>query len=110
MPLCIFLEYRLVWVQTGLKEEVAAKTAAISLLEETVASLESTLEEKTEEWQAALEYLEDSYKSDKVRLEEQLSALSAEKVLSIPAGLLWWGLMFTAASFSQWTSKLSTDS
>ena len=62
------------WLQTELNEEAAAQTAAILLLEETVTSLESTLEEKMEEWQAALEYLEDSYKSDKVRLKEQLSA------------------------------------
>lgn len=66
-----------------LKAELKEAAAAITLLEETVASLESTLEEKTEEWQAALEYLEDACKNDKARLEEQLSALSAEKVPSI---------------------------
>ena len=76
----VMLKHRPVWLQAELKEELAAKTAAISLLESTVTSLESDLEEKTEEWQGTLGFLEDSYKDDRVRLEAQLAARTAEKV------------------------------
>ena len=79
----VMLKHRPVWLQAELKEELAAKTAAISLLESTVTSLESDLEEKTEEWQGALENLEALFKSDKARLKVQLAALTAEKVCTI---------------------------
>ena len=94
------------WPQTELKAEVAVKTAAISLLEETVTSLESTLQENMGEWQAAFEYLDDSYKNDKVRLEEQLLALTTEKVLSILRAFEV-GLDVKGYSFLQWLSDLS---
>ena len=71
------------WPQNELKEEVAAKTAAIALLEKTVTDMESTLQENMEVWQAAFDHLEDSYKGDTARLEAQLAALTAETVLSI---------------------------
>ena len=70
----------MVWLQAELKEELAAKTAANSLLETIVTSLESDLQEKTEVWQGAFENLGELFKIEKARLEDQLAALTAEKV------------------------------
>ena len=51
-----------------------------------MASLESSLEKQAEERQGALDSLEASFQNDKARLEEQLAALTAEKVhLLLPA-------------------------
>ena len=61
---------------------MAAKAAAISRLEATVADHEASLEEQAEERQEALDSLEASLQNDKARLEEQLAALTAEKVFS----------------------------
>ena len=46
-------------------------------------SLESDLQEKTEEWQGTQGHLEELYRIDKASLESQLAAVTAEKVLSI---------------------------
>ena len=46
-------------------------------------SLDLSLTERTEELQGALEKLEELYKDDKARLEEQLTALTVDKVLSV---------------------------
>ena len=54
-----YSKHRLFWLQAELKDQLAAKTAAISLLETTVTSLESDLRERTEEWQGAFERLEE---------------------------------------------------
>ena len=82
-PLLRSYTKHLVLLQAELKEELAAKTAAISLLETTVTSLGLLLEEKREEWQGGLENLEEQFRTDKARLEDQLAALIAEKVLFI---------------------------
>ena len=46
-------------------------------------SLESELQEKTEEWHGTQEQLEELHRIDKARLKNQLADATAKKVLSI---------------------------
>ena len=75
--------------------------STISLLETTVTSVESDLQEKTEEWQGALKNLWELIDFDNARLQDQLAALIAEKMLSV---------LLALCSDSQGEGKLSVHS
>ena len=63
---------------------MAAKAAAITSLEASERNLTLSLQETSEELQGAIESLEESYKVNAARLEDQLAALAADKARTGP--------------------------
>jgi Skp family chaperone for outer membrane proteins len=67
-----------------MEEVVAGKVATIARLEAEVAQLSKDLQDKAEELQNTVATLQGSALKETTRLEEQISALTLEKVSAIP--------------------------